>query len=104
MKRLVLIAATIGGVIPLVIFVALAAFHVTDALPDTLILWVWPTYFFLLGYAGPITWFTCVAVLISALANAALYALVVFVACLILRAARPDPAPPNREQPGTDHG
>jgi hypothetical protein len=95
MKRVVLIAATIGGILPLLIFVAMAALHVADALPDTVILWVWPTYFFLLGYAGPITWFTCFAVLVSALVNAALYALVVFVACLMLRVVRSHPASPK---------
>jgi hypothetical protein len=85
MKRLLSIAALIGGVIPLVLFFALTWLPFTDELPDTLILSLWPTYFFLGGLAGPLTWFTWTAVVASALVNAAIYAVVVFIVCKIVK-------------------
>jgi hypothetical protein len=92
MKRAVAIAAMLGVAIPLVLFSAMQWTGLLDELPEQIILSVWPTYFFLLGFSGPLNSAILIAVAVAAAVNGAIYALVVFLICLITRCARPMPS------------
>lgn len=88
MKRFVASIAVVGFLICFVIFVISEAGVITEMWWFNAILYVWPTYLMLLPFSGPVDGMTMLVLLISAVANAAIYAIVGAVLYLVLDKTR----------------
>ena len=92
MKRAILIAGVLGVAIPLLLFSTMQWTPYLDDLSEQTVLWMWPTYFFLLGFSGPVNSTVVLAVTIAAAVNGAIYALIALVVFLIARRIRGMPS------------
>jgi hypothetical protein len=70
------IAAIIGTLIAVVIFMLNQQFSIIHAWWYKFILFIWPSYFMMLAFSGPVDWKVLQALGISALLNGLLYALI----------------------------
>lgn len=70
------IAAIIGISIAVVIFVLNQQLSIVQAWWYKFILFIWPSYFMMLAFSGPVDWKVLQALGISALLNGLLYALI----------------------------
>jgi hypothetical protein len=95
MWRFVTYSAALGAVLPLVIYVTSLMPIVSDAwMRYSIILYVWPTFIMMMGFSGaPHDLHFWLALGISSLVNAAVYALVAYILCRLWRLFR---GPNNR--------
>ncbi|MBI3777901.1 MAG: hypothetical protein HY274_03140 [Gammaproteobacteria bacterium] len=75
--RVGVIAAIIGVSIAVVIFVLNQQLSIVHAWWYKFILFIWPSYFIMLPFSGPVDWKVLQALGISALFNGLLYSLIV---------------------------
>ena len=74
-------AAVLGGVLPIVIYATSFVPVISDAwMWHNAILYVWPTFVVMIGFSGPFTAMTLIALVLSAILNSLIYALVGFIA------------------------
>jgi hypothetical protein len=74
--RIGVIAAIVGVSIAVVIFVLNQQLSIVHAWWYKFILFIWPSYFIMLAFSGPVDWKVLQALGISALLNGLLYSLI----------------------------
>lgn len=99
MRRFVSYAALIGGLLPLMIFAISHAGLITATWWHSNIIYVWPTFYIMLGFAGPVDSATLLALGLSAFLNAVIYAAI---ACLIYYLLHGRKANPRGSKPRPD--
>jgi hypothetical protein len=83
-----IVAAIIGISIAVVIFVLNQQFSIVQAWWYKFILLIWPSYFMMLAFSGPVDWKVLQALGISALLNGLLYSLISVSICAFLKRRR----------------
>lgn len=83
-RRVVTTAALLGVLMSVLVAVAKGMGLLSNPLSDVFIFIIWPTYVFLLAFAGPPTALTIAALIVSALLNGVICAAVAYVCALIV--------------------